>query len=76
MQVAGCPVADRDPRFQPAPGDVLTNGVHTFYVTRIEGDEIFYTEDQPPVPELSSTFEDWRAYSKNDTVLNRGEVQS
>lgn len=69
-------MADRDPRFQPKPGDILTNGAHTFYVTRVEGEEVFYTEDQPPVPELSSTIEDWCAYSKNDTVVARSEVKA
>lgn len=68
-------MVDRDPRFQPAPGDVITNGKDTFYVTRVDGDEVFYT-DQPPVPELSATFEEWRAYSKNDMIVTRGEVQS
>ncbi|URL59581.1 hypothetical protein IM816_05655 [Luteibacter flocculans] len=67
-------MADRDPRNQPVPGDVLTNGKDTFYVTRVDGDEVFYTE-QPPVSELSSTLDDWRVYSKNDTVVTHGEVQ-
>jgi len=68
-------MTDRDPRITPLPGDVVTNGTDTFYVTRVDGDEVFYTE-QPPVPELSATFEEWRTYSKNDTVVARAEVQS
>jgi hypothetical protein len=62
-------VADRDPRINPAPGDVLTNGQRTFYVTRVDGYEVFYTEDQPPVPELSVGIAEWRLYSATDRIV-------
>jgi len=58
----------RDPRVNPMPGDVTSNGKETFYVTRVEDGTVFYT-DTPPVEEMTSTLDAWRESSGLDVVL-------
>lgn len=66
----------RDPRVTPVPGDVLSSGQRTFYVTAVAGSEVFYTEDQPPVPVLSVPLDEWRLFAKTDEVVTWGEALS
>jgi len=67
-------MADRDPRTEPSAGDIVTNGTQTFYVTRVEAGEVFYTEDHPPLPKLSVDIDEWRAFSRTDTVISGAKV--
>lgn len=69
-------MSDRDPRIDPKPGDVVGNNYRTFFVTRVDGDEIFYTEGCPPPPELSVNLDDWRVYAKGDKVFATAEDRS
>jgi len=59
----------RDPRVDPRPGDVVSNGREQFYVTEIADGVVYYT-DAPPVEVQSIRLGDWRAYSKNDAIVN------
>ncbi len=63
----------RDPRHDPAAGDVLANprGEH-FYVLFVEDGSVYH---QQTVGELDiTTIEDWRDFSRNDVVVRRGDA--
>lgn len=62
----------RDPRKDPKPGDVIENGRDRFYVTRVEGTEVYYM-DAPPPEEMSVSLEVWRFNSTNDVVIKAVE---
>lgn len=66
----------RDPRTNPQPGDILTNGRDTFWVIRVDRGTVYYT-DQPPVEQMSVTTAEWVENAKHDTVVKRAdETQS
>lgn len=69
---AAAPVM-RDPRKDPIAGDVVSNGDLTFYVTRVEHGQVYYT-DSPPNAELSGPLSEWRDFSANDQVLKYGDA--
>jgi len=61
---------NRDPRTQPQVGDVVTSGVHTYYVTDVRDGTVFYTQDHPPVDVDEVSIDEWRRSSANDRVLS------
>jgi len=65
-------MTQRDPRTDPRPGDVLTNGKDTFYVTGVRNGMVTYT-DAPPVEPMQISTTDWRTFSKTDMVVRTGE---
>lgn len=66
---------ERDPRTNPQPGDVTTNGRETFWVTRVDRGTVYYT-DQPPLDEMEVSLAQLIENAEHDTVVKRAEGSS
>lgn len=69
-------VADRDPRIDPAAGDVTRNvNGSMFYVRRIEDDGCVCYQEDGFGELLYSDLDDWRECAADDTIISLGETR-
>ena len=70
--------ADRDPRVDPRPGDVVRKGRITRFVTEGYRGRIVYAKRVSEVPRASGSFScwitTWQDWARNATVLHVAEV--